>query len=60
MAIAPITGILTKKIVVDVSIGFTIGITAASYWWWGFHKPMVAQREDYYAKLAKQAAAEEE
>jgi cytochrome c oxidase subunit 7 len=60
MAVAPITGILKKKVAVDVSIGFTIGLVAASYWWWGFHKPLVQKREDYYTKLATQSAAEDE
>jgi cytochrome c oxidase subunit 7 len=54
MPIAPITGTLKKKIAVDISIGLTLGLGAASYWWWGFHKTKVQKREDYYASLAKQ------
>jgi cytochrome c oxidase subunit 7 len=54
MPIAPITGTLKKKIAVDVSIGLTLGLGFASYWWWGFHKTKVQKREDYYASLAKQ------
>lgn len=57
--IAPITGTLKKKIAVDISIGFSLGMVFASYWWWGFHKPVVQRREDYYASLAKQQADEE-
>lgn len=58
MAIAPITGTLKRKIAVDLSIGFAIGGTFASYWWWGFHKSKVEKREAYYAQLAKAKAEE--
>lgn len=60
MAIAPITGILKKKIIVDVSIGLGIGAVAGSYWWWGFHKGKVQKREDYYDALAKQQQEQDE
>lgn len=58
MAIAPITGTLKRKIIVDVSVGFTLGLGFASYWWWGFHKGKVEKREAYYAKLAAQKQQE--
>jgi len=58
MAIAPITGTLKRKIIVDVSTGFVLGLGFASYWWWGFHKEKVDKREAYYAKLAAQKQQE--
>ena len=54
MAIAPITGTLKKRIILDIALGFSIGGTMASYWWWGYHKKLINRREDYYAKLAAQ------
>ncbi|AMD19929.1 HCL222Wp [Eremothecium sinecaudum] len=57
--IAPITGTLKKKIIFDISVGFTIGGVLGAAWWWGFHVPKVNKREDYYAKLAKEKAAEQ-
>ncbi|AGO12416.1 AaceriAER063Wp [[Ashbya] aceris (nom. inval.)] len=58
-AIAPITGTIKKRIIADIAIGLGLGTAAGSYWWWGFHKPKIAARENYYAQLAQQKAAEE-
>ncbi|SCU98514.1 LADA_0H13520g1_1 [Lachancea dasiensis] len=57
-AIAPITGTLKKRIAADLTIGFAIGGVMGSYYWWGFHKNLIAKREAYYAKLAAEKAAE--
>ncbi|SCW01820.1 LAFE_0E07976g1_1 [Lachancea fermentati] len=57
-ALAPITGTLRKRIIADIVIGFSIGGVMGSYWWWGFHKNLVNKREDFYAKLAAEKAAE--
>ncbi|AAS52747.1 AER063Wp [Eremothecium gossypii ATCC 10895] len=58
-AIAPITGSLKKRIMKDIAVGMGLGTVLGSYWWWGFHKPKIAARENYYTQLAEQKAAEE-
>lgn len=57
-AIAPITGTLKRKIISDIAIGLSIG-GAMAYFWWGFRCKRVRKREEYYAKLAQQKAAEQ-
>ncbi|KAK6457975.1 cytochrome c oxidase subunit 7A [Scheffersomyces xylosifermentans] len=59
MAIAPITGTLRRKIITDISIGFASGFALATTYWYFEHKPLVAKREAYYAKLKAQNEAEE-
>lgn len=57
-AIAPITGTLKKRIIADITIGFAIGGVMGGYYWWGFHKKLINKREDFYANLAAEKAAE--
>ncbi|CCE61891.1 hypothetical protein TPHA_0B02190 [Tetrapisispora phaffii CBS 4417] len=52
MAISAITGTLKRRIILDITIGFSLGGLMASYWWWGYHKVLINKREAYYAKLA--------
>lgn len=59
MPIAPITGTLKRKIVTDILIGFGCGFTLATGYWYYEHKPIVAKREAYYAKLKAQKEAED-
>lgn len=59
MAIAPITGTLRKKIITDITIGFGCGFVLATGYWYLEHKPVVARREAFYAKLNAQKEAEE-
>lgn len=59
MAIAPITGMLRKKIITDISVGFGIGFVMATAYWELEHKPIVAKRDAYYAKLKQEKEAED-
>ncbi|ODV59009.1 cytochrome c oxidase subunit VIIa [Ascoidea rubescens DSM 1968] len=59
MPIAPITGTLKKRMIVDIGLAFVIGSAGASYWWWGFHQNAVETREAWYAAQAERRKAEE-
>ncbi|KAK6465308.1 hypothetical protein DFJ63DRAFT_283685 [Scheffersomyces coipomensis] len=59
MAIAPITGTLRRKIFTDITIGFGCGFVLATAYWYLEHKPIVAKREAYYAKLKAQKDVED-
>lgn len=59
MAIAPITGILRKKIITDISIGFGCGFVLAGLYWQYEHMPIVRARDAYYAKLKADKEAED-
>ncbi|KNZ54833.1 cytochrome c oxidase subunit 7A [Puccinia sorghi] len=39
MAIAPITGKLRKRILLDLSVSLGLGTAAAYTWWYGYHVP---------------------
>lgn len=59
MAIAPITGTLRKKIITDITVGFGCGFVIANLYWYGEHKPNLARREAFYAKLQAQKEVED-
>ncbi|CAI1902107.1 hypothetical protein SEUBUCD646_0D01770 [Saccharomyces eubayanus] len=58
MAIAPITGTIKRKVIMDMIIGFSLGGAMASYWWWGFHMDKINKREKFYAELAERKKQE--
>ncbi|KAG7195263.1 Cytochrome c oxidase subunit 7A [Scheffersomyces spartinae] len=59
MAIAPITGMLKKKIITDVSTGFLVGgVMAAAYWHYE-RDYVVNQREKFYAKMKAEKEVED-
>lgn len=58
-AIAPITGMLRKKIITDISIGFACGFVLAGLYWKFEHKDLVDKREAFYAKLKAEKQAED-
>jgi cytochrome c oxidase subunit 7 len=57
-AIAPITGMLRRKLVLDIAIGLGSGFVMANVWWYGFHMPRTNARDNYYDKLEKERAAQ--
>ncbi|KAI1091212.1 cytochrome-c oxidase, subunit VIIa [Rostrohypoxylon terebratum] len=57
MAIKPITGMLRRGLVTDLSIGLGLGVTMASLYWHGFHMPRTHARDNYYRKLEEERAA---
>ncbi|KAH9471670.1 hypothetical protein Pst134EA_005549 [Puccinia striiformis f. sp. tritici] len=59
MAIAPITGKLRKRIILDISVSLGLGTAAAYGWWYGYHVPKMRHQQNVYAKI-NAARAEQE
>ena len=57
-AIAPITGMLRRKLVMDIAIGLGSGFVMANAWWYGFHMPRTNARDAYYDKLEQEKVAQ--
>lgn len=51
MAIAPIKGILRKKLYTDIVVSFALGTAGAYAYWYGIHVPYAKKRDAYYSKL---------
>lgn len=58
MAIAPITGFMKRRIIIDISVGMALG-SVLGVFWWRSHTKMVETRENYYAALAEKKKIEE-
>ncbi|EON69520.1 hypothetical protein W97_08780 [Coniosporium apollinis CBS 100218] len=56
MPIKPITGMLRKGLVLDLSVALGLGASAGYFWWYGYHVPAVHHRDLFYAKLEDQRA----
>ncbi|KAJ5909449.1 hypothetical protein N7504_004092 [Penicillium tannophilum] len=56
-AIPPITGMLRRGLVLDLSVAFGFGTTFGYLWWYGFHLPRVRERDTFYARLEAERAA---
>ncbi|KAJ8106286.1 hypothetical protein OPT61_g9637 [Boeremia exigua] len=65
MAIKPITGMLRRQVVLDLSVAMGLGVTAGYGWWYaipdlhvqGYHVPAVRHRDAFYQKLEDDRAA---
>ncbi|KAI0197934.1 hypothetical protein F4808DRAFT_463315 [Astrocystis sublimbata] len=57
MAIKPITGMLKRGLVIDLSIGLGIGMVMGSAYWYGYHMPRTNARDAFYKKLEAERAA---
>merc|ERR1711964_959410 len=57
MSIRPITGMLRRGLVLDLSVAFGFGTSFGYAFWYGYHVPAVAKRDAYYSKLEDQRAA---
>ncbi|KAL2855357.1 hypothetical protein BJY01DRAFT_243320 [Aspergillus pseudoustus] len=55
--IAPITGMLRRNLVLDLSTAFGFGTSFGYLWWYGYHLPRVRARDNYYARLEQERAA---
>ncbi|KAL5604314.1 hypothetical protein BROUX41_002287 [Berkeleyomyces rouxiae] len=49
--VAPITGMLRRRLILDLGIAFGGGFALANAWWYGFHIPRREARDTFYAKL---------
>jgi len=56
MAIKPITGMLRRGAIVDISVALGLGFVGGSAWWYGYHIPAVRHRDAFYAKLEEERA----
>jgi len=57
MPVKPITGMLRRGLVLDLSVAFGIGTSFGYLFWYGYHVPAVRKRDIYYLKLEDQRAA---
>ncbi|KAL2071311.1 hypothetical protein VTL71DRAFT_12546 [Oculimacula yallundae] len=57
MPIKPITGMLRRGLVLDLSVAFGLGTSFGYAFWYGYHVPAVAARDKYYSKLEDRRAA---
>ncbi|KZF18940.1 cytochrome-c oxidase, subunit VIIa [Xylona heveae TC161] len=57
MPVQPITGMLRRGLVLDLSIAFGLGTSFAYLYWYGYHVPATRQRDLFYAKLEDQRAS---
>ncbi|ESK96530.1 cytochrome c oxidase family protein [Moniliophthora roreri MCA 2997] len=56
--IAPITGKLRKRFLVDISCALGLGTSAAYAFWYGYHLKAVERQEQFYLKLEKEKLAQ--
>ncbi|KAE9987096.1 hypothetical protein EG328_003878 [Venturia inaequalis] len=56
MAIKPITGMLRRGLVLDLSVAFGLGLSGGYAWWYGYHIPAVRRRDAFYQKLEDKRA----
>ncbi|KAL7932610.1 hypothetical protein V8C35DRAFT_306198 [Trichoderma chlorosporum] len=57
MAIAPITGMLRRQLILDLGVGLGSGFIMANWYWYGYHMPRTNGRDAYYAKKEADRAA---
>ncbi|PKS07436.1 hypothetical protein jhhlp_006040 [Lomentospora prolificans] len=58
MAIKPITGMLRRSLIMDLTIALGIGGIMGTAFWHGYHMPRTTKRDNFYAKLEQERAAE--
>ncbi|CAP61445.1 uncharacterized protein PODANS_4_755 [Podospora anserina S mat+] len=56
-AFKPITGMLRRGLILDLSIGLGLGFVFGNAFWYGYHMPRVNARDAYYRKLEEARAA---
>ncbi|KAI6356152.1 Cytochrome c oxidase copper chaperone [Pyricularia oryzae] len=48
---------LRRGLILDLSIGLSLGTAMGSLYWYGYHVPRTNMRDNYYKKLEDQRAA---
>ncbi|KAG6038088.1 hypothetical protein E4U41_004575 [Claviceps citrina] len=56
MAVAPITGTLRRRLILDLGISLGAGFGMANLFWYGFHMPRTNARDAFYTKLEAERA----
>ncbi|KAF2106125.1 cytochrome c oxidase family protein-like protein [Lophiotrema nucula] len=56
MAVKPITGMLRRAVVLDLSVAMGLGVTAGYAFWYGYHVPAVRHRDAFYSKIEEERA----
>lgn len=57
MTIKPITGMLRRNLVMDLSIALGLGFVSANAFWYGYHMPRTNARDEHMKKLEDERAA---
>ncbi|KAK3332704.1 hypothetical protein B0T19DRAFT_439516 [Cercophora scortea] len=57
MAVQPITGMMRRTLILDLSLALGIGFVFGNAFWYGYHMPRTNKRDDHYKKLEEQRAA---
>ncbi|KAM7184971.1 hypothetical protein V8F33_012674 [Rhypophila sp. PSN 637] len=57
MAIAPITGMLRRTLILDLGTALGLGFVMGNVFWYGYHAPRTAKRDAFYAKLEEERAS---
>ncbi|ATY65524.1 Cytochrome c subunit fungal [Cordyceps militaris] len=60
MAVAPITGMLRRRLIIDLGVGLGAGFVMANAFWYGYHVPRTTARDNYYAKLEEKRYADKQ
>lgn len=54
--VKPITGMLRRGLVLDLSVALGLGTATGYAWWYGYHVPAVRHRDAYYTRLEDERA----
>ncbi|EZF71719.1 hypothetical protein H105_06170 [Trichophyton soudanense CBS 452.61] len=57
-AMKPVTGMLRRGLVLDLSTALGFGVSCGYFWWYGYHLPRVRSRDNFYSRLEAQRAEE--
>ncbi|KAK4168282.1 hypothetical protein QBC43DRAFT_201696 [Cladorrhinum sp. PSN259] len=55
----PVTGMLRRGLILDLSIALGLGFVFGNAFWYGYHMPRTNARDNYYKKLEEQRAAKQ-
>ncbi|KAL2145642.1 hypothetical protein VTI28DRAFT_6700 [Corynascus sepedonium] len=56
-AVKPVTGMLRRGLITDLSIALGLGLVFGNAFWYGYHVPRTNARDNYYKKLEEERAA---
>ncbi|KAH7062661.1 hypothetical protein B0J12DRAFT_736178 [Macrophomina phaseolina] len=54
--VKPITGMLRRGLVLDLSVALGLGTATGYAWWYGYHVPAVRHRDAFYTRLEDERA----